>query len=111
MRTADGSRITKLTTSHSGPAFMLSFELDSGTQVDIDLVAAFSFEPQSFRNVSGIWKNLSESAWLKGDFICFLKESFITNKYINQTEKLFWDFGTVTFIHHIYIFFLLFNHP
>ena len=53
MRTADGSIITKLSTSHSGPAFMLSFELDSGTYVDIDLVAAFSFEPQSFQKFPG----------------------------------------------------------
>ena len=49
MTTADGSRIIKLATSHSGPAFMLSFELASGTYVDIDLVAAFSFEPQNFQ--------------------------------------------------------------
>ena len=52
MRTADGSRITKLT-SHSGPAFMLSFELASGTYVDIDLVAAFSIDPQSFQKFPG----------------------------------------------------------
>jgi hypothetical protein len=53
MRTADGSRITELTTSHSGPAFMVSFELASGTYVDIDLVAAFSFEPQNFKKFPG----------------------------------------------------------
>ena len=53
MRTADGGRITKLATSHSGPAFMLSFELASGTYVDIDLVAAFSFEPHIFQKFPG----------------------------------------------------------
>ena len=53
MRTADGSRIIKLAASHSGPAFMLSFELASGTYVDIDLVAAFSFEPQNFQKFPG----------------------------------------------------------
>ena len=55
MTTADGSRITKFTGSQQGPAFMLSLKLDSGTKVDIDLVAAFSFEPQSFQKFPGKW--------------------------------------------------------
>ena len=32
---------------------MVSFELASGTYVDIDLVAAFSFEPQNFKKFPG----------------------------------------------------------
>ena len=43
-----------------------SIDLAGGHHVDLDLVAAISFEPSNFQTIPEIWKNLSGSQWLKG---------------------------------------------
>ena len=66
MTTPDGSKIKTFKGMQSGPAFQLSIDLACGHHVDIDLVAALSFEPSNFQKNPEIWKNLSGSKWLKG---------------------------------------------
>ena len=66
MTTPDGSKIKSFKGVQQGPAFTLSIDLVGGHHVDIDLVAAISFEPSNFQRFPEIWKNMSGSQWLKG---------------------------------------------
>merc|ERR1711963_1083623 len=55
LRTPDGSRITSFKGVQSGPAFQLSIDIAGGHHVDLDLVAAISFEPSNFQTIPEIW--------------------------------------------------------